>query len=229
MSKKVTYLIVVCLMMPALVAASNPFPIIPKKLLTPSVTSLNVDLVGTWPVANAVDLYVYGNQAYVAHHLDRYVSPTDAILSILDISDPAHPTEIDRIEDLYGGSYQAVHADSDYVYTAEDYPHAAGPQIRAYQHTATDESVCWNKFDHYSRAVEMWSQSGYWLIVDANFNDDTGNGLQVYKPVPTEPYDNCEFVSSYEVTGDVTAATYDDKYTYIGTADGSLWILDVSS
>lgn len=75
----------------------------------------------------------------------------------------------------------------------------------------------------------MWSQSGYWLIVDANYNDDTGNGLQVYKPVPTQPYNHCESVTSYEVSGEVTAAAYDDQYAYIGTADGSLWIMDVSA
>ena len=70
MSKKVTYLITVCLMLPALVAASNSVPITPENILTPSETSLNVELVGSWPVEEAVDLYVYGNQAYVAHHFD---------------------------------------------------------------------------------------------------------------------------------------------------------------
>jgi len=228
MSKKVAYLITVCLLMPALVAASNPLIIIPTELLVPTATSLNVELVGSWPVANVVDLFISGNQAYVAHHLDLSGTETDAILSILDISDPAQPIEINRIEGPYAQSYQVVYADSSYIYTAEDYPHAAGPQIRAYLHADQENYVCWNKFDYYSEVVEMWSQSGYWMIVDANFNDDTGNGLQVYKPVPTEPYDNCEPVTSYEVTGDVTAATYDDQYAYIGTADGSLWILDVS-
>ena len=141
MTKKVAYLITVCLLMPALVGASNPLTIIPTELLVPTVTSLNVDLAGTWPVANIVDLSVYGGQDFVAHHLDRWDPETDAIISILDISDPAQPTEISRIEGSSALSYQAVHADSSYIYTAEDYPHAAGPQIRAYQHTDTDNYV----------------------------------------------------------------------------------------
>ena len=141
MTKKVAYLIMVCLLMPALVGVSNPFPIIPTELLVPTVTSLNVERVRDWAVAELVDLFVYGNQAYIAHHINRWDPETDAILSILDISDPAHPTETDLIEGPYGGSYQAVHADSSYIYTAEDYPHAAGPRIRAYLQTETNNYV----------------------------------------------------------------------------------------
>lgn len=223
MSKKVTYLITVCLMLPALVAASNSVPITPENILTPSETSLNVELVGSWPVEEAVDLYVYGNQAYVAHHFDWYDPPSTALLSILDISDPARPTAIDKIEGPYGDSYQAVYVDSGYIYTA-----TSSPNIVVYQKTDLENYICFQKFSVYSKVIEMWSQSGYGLFVNANYLDHTGNGLQVFKPIPTQPYDHCEFVTSYEISGKVTAATYDGQFAYIGTADGSLWILDFS-
>ena len=223
MSRKFGYLITVCLMLPALVAASNPVPTTPKDIHAPSVTSLNVELVGTWPVEEAIDLYVYGNQAYVAHHFDWYYPPSTALLSILDISDPARPTEIDHIEGPYGDSYQAIYVDASYIYTA-----SSSPSIVAYQKTDLENYVCFQKFSVYSKVIEMWSHSGYGLFINANYLDYTGNGLQVFKPVPTEPYDNCEFVTSYEITGKVTAATYDGQYAYIGTADGALWILDFS-
>jgi hypothetical protein len=228
MTRIIIYLIIISLLLPASVAASGQSTTVSSSIASPTATSLNIELVGTWPVAKVVDLHVYDNQAYVAHHINRWDPETDAILSILDVSDPAKPTEIDRIEGPYADSYQVVHADSSYIYTAEDYSNYPAIQIQAYQHTDTENYVCWKKFDYYSEAVEMWSQSGYWLIVDANLLDHTGNGLQVFKPVPTEPYDHCEFVTSYEITGKVTAATYDDQYAYIGTADGSLWILDFS-
>jgi hypothetical protein len=226
MTKIIIYLIIISLLLPASVGASGQSATIPSSITSPSATSLNVELVGTWPVAEVVDLYVYGNQAYVAHHINRWDPETDAILSILDIFDPENPTEIDRIEGPYADSYQVVYADANYIYTAEDYSNYPAIQIQAYQQSDTANYVCWKKFDYYSKAIEMWSHSGYWLFVDANLLDHTGNGLQVFKPVPTEPYDHCEFVSSYEITGKVTAATYDDQYAYIGTADGSLWILD---
>jgi hypothetical protein len=230
MTKKGAYLIIVCLLMPAVVGVSNPSQIIPTDILVPTVTSLNIERVRNWAVADPVDLHVYDNQAYIAQHIDRYDPLTDAILSILDISDPAHPTEIgDPIEGPYGGSYHTVYADSNYIYTAEDYPNYPAVEIHAYQQSATDDYVCWKKFDYYSKAIEMWSHSGYWLLVDGNLLDHTGNGLQVFKPTPTQPYDNCEFVTSYEVSGKVTTAAYDDQYAYIGTVDGSLWILDVSA
>jgi hypothetical protein len=210
-------------MLPALVAASNPVPTTPKDIHAPSVTSLNVELVGTWPVEEAVDLYVYDNQAYVAHHFDWYDQPSTALLSILDISDPARPTEIDHIEGPYGDSYQAIYVDASYIYTA-----SSSPSIVAYQKTDLENYVCFQKFSVYSKVIEMWSHSSYGLFINANYSDYTGNGLQVFKPIPTQPYDHCEFVTSYEITGKVTAATYDDQYAYIGTSDGALWILDFS-
>ena len=228
MGKKFTYLTVIGLLFPMLFRAPSYAATSPVGISAPSTTSLNVELVSTWAVAEVVDLHVYDNQAYIAHHINRWDPETDAILSILDISDPDHPTEVDRIEGPYADSYQVVYADSSYIYTAEDYSNYPAIQIQAYQQSDTANYVCWKKFDYYSKAIEMWSHSGYWLFVDGNLLDHTGNGLQVFKPVPTEPYDHCEFVTSYEISGKVTAAAYDDQYAYIGTADGSLWILDFS-
>jgi hypothetical protein len=223
MTKIIIYLIIISLLLPASVAASGQSTTIPSSITSPIATSLNVELVGTWPVEEAIDLYVYGNQAYVAHHFDWYDPPSTALLSILDISDPARPTEIDHIEGPYGDSYQSVYVDLSYIYTA-----SSSPSIVVYQKTDLENYVCFQKFSVYSKVIEMWSHSGYGLFVNANYSDYTGNGLQVFKPVPTEPYDHCEFVTTYEITGKVTAATYDDQYAYIGTADGALWILDFS-
>ena len=52
MSRKLAYLTVICLLIPMLFRATSYAATSPTDISAPTATSLNVELVGTWPVAD---------------------------------------------------------------------------------------------------------------------------------------------------------------------------------
>ncbi len=170
----------------------------------------SITAVGSYPMANAQDVYVDGDTAYVA--------AWGGELRVLDVSEPTLPVSLGSVGIGGFASFKGISASDGYVYCATSW---TGLKIVDATTPSAPAVVCELSLGSYTGEIALWGDyalvSGWWqqrlYVVDIS--------------TPEEAFVAGEMYFAYGQGGGV--AVRNDTYVHVGTFSTTLMSIDWSN